>query len=140
MHFLKALSVLFSALVVAGLAACGQSAQSVLEGRTSEFVQTLVQMDNIQSIQRSPKPGTIVHLKGKVGSRVPLLEGMVYELKDTTGTIWVLTKGQVPDQGDEVVIRGKLQYLKYQGIQSKEQGTTYIEQQEQIQHTPAIKS
>ncbi|WP_421655548.1 hypothetical protein [Leptothermofonsia sp. ETS-13] len=140
MHFLKALRVFFLAFWVVGLAACGQSAQSVSEGRTSELVQTLVQTDAIQEIQRSPKPGTIVHLKGKVGSRVPLLEGMVYELKDATGTIWVLTKGQVPDQGDEVVIRGRLQYLKYQGIQSKEQGTAYIEQQEQIQHTPALKS
>jgi hypothetical protein len=139
MHPLKALNLLFSAFALVGLVACGQMTQSVTEGGTLKVAQALVKTEPIQDILQSSQPGAIVHLKGKVKNRVPLLEGIVYELQDATGSIWVVAKEPVPNQGDEVVIQGKLHYQSIQ-LNGKEQGAAYIEQQEQIQHSSAIQS
>jgi hypothetical protein len=81
------------------------------------------------AIQDVPSQGkdAIVTLKGTVGDRAPLLGGTVYELQDATGKIWVLTKGQAPEKGQEIIVKGTLRY-KSIPIAGKEQGSVYIEQ------------
>lgn len=75
-------------------------------------------------------------LKGRIGEQVPLLGAQVYQLQDDTGSVWVLTRQPLAKRGDEVVIRGQVRY-KSIPLAGKEQGSLYVEQQEQLQHTPA---
>lgn len=79
---------------------------------------------------------TTIFLKGKVGTRVPLLGGQVYELQDDTGTVWVLTQEKPPNPGDKVVIKGQVRFQSIP-LDGKEQGSLYIEQQEQVEPSPA---
>jgi hypothetical protein len=38
------------------------------------------------------------------------LEAGAYKLQDATGAIWVITQQTVPSVGDQVVIKGQLQF------------------------------
>jgi hypothetical protein len=51
----------------------------------------------------------------------------------------VVTTEQSPNLGDEVVLKGKLLYRSIP-LNGKEQGSLYIEQQQELQRTPAAKS
>jgi hypothetical protein len=91
---------------------------------------------SVRNLQQNQAVGTTIHLRGKVGAHAPLLGGQVYELTDETGKIWVLTQEKPPNPGDEVVIKGQVRF-KSIPLNGKEQGSVYIEQQEQVEHTPA---
>lgn len=93
----------------------------------------------IAALKQAPTANTIVQIKGQVGQRVPLLGKTAYELSDATGSLWVIATDAIPKPGDSVVVEGKLLYQTIQ-LNGKEQGSIYLEQQRQLQHTPAIKS
>jgi hypothetical protein len=80
-----------------------------------------------------------VQLKGRVSNHAPLLGKSAYELQDTTGSIWVIATEPIPTIGDEVVIQGRLLYQSIP-LNGKEQGDSYIEQQQLLQRSPALKS
>jgi len=80
-----------------------------------------------------------VQLKGRVSNHAPLLGKSAYELQDTTGSIWVIATEPIPTIGDEVVIQGKLLYQSIP-LNGKEQGDSYIEQQQLLQRSPAVRS
>ncbi|HEY9618023.1 MAG TPA: hypothetical protein V6C64_14350 [Microcoleaceae cyanobacterium] len=86
---------------------------------------------SVRELSSLAKTSTIVYLKGKVNNRAPLLDSTVYELKDDTGSIWVLAKTAIPNPGDEVTIKGVLRYQTIQWAQ-QEQNAPYIEQQERL--------
>ncbi|UBF26510.1 hypothetical protein K9N68_00405 [Kovacikia minuta CCNUW1] len=127
---------LAATVVLGGAMGCSQYSQPTVE--SLKAVQAAATVENIQSIQKQPNVGATLYLKGKVGRQAPLLSRTAYELQDATGSIWILTKQPVPQQGDEVVIKGKLRHQKIQ-LNGKEQGAVYVEQQEQLQPTPAQK-
>lgn len=89
---------------------------------------TTIQTMPIASVQKPASQTSNVAVKGKVGDRVPLLEGTVYQLLDETGKIWVLTKQAPPNMGTEVVVKGTVRY-KPISINGKEQGSIYLEQE-----------
>lgn len=93
----------------------------------------------IAALKQAPNVNAIVQIKGHVGASVPLLGKTAYELQDTTGSIWVIATDSIPNSGDEVVLEGKLLYQTIQ-LNGKEQGSVYLEQQRQLQRTPALKS
>lgn len=99
---------------------CGRPAIS--ESGASPAVEAIAIQD-----ASSKGKGAIVTLKGTVGDHAPLLGGTVYELQDSTGKIWVLTTGQAPEKGQEIVVTGTLRY-KSIPIAGQEQGSVYIEQ------------
>jgi hypothetical protein len=74
----------------------------------------------------------VVYLKGKVGDRAPFLGSGAYQLQDNTGTVWVITQGKLPAQGDIVAIKGE---AKYETISIGEQKSQefYILELEQIE-------
>ncbi len=96
---------------------------AVSESGASPAVATIA----IREVQAKGKDA-IVTLKGTVGDHAPLLGGTVYELQDATGKIWVLTKEQAPEKGQEIVVKGTLRY-KSIPIAGKEQGSVYLEQE-----------
>jgi hypothetical protein len=93
----------------------------------------------IASVKQAPQVNAIVQIKGRVSNRAPLLGKSAYELQDTTGSLWVLTTDSIPSLGDEVVLKGKLLYRSIP-LNGQEQGSLYIEQQQELQRTPATKS
>ena len=92
----------------------------------------------ISDIPQNTNVETIVYLQGQVTNRAPLLGSGAYQLKDATGTIWVFTNQTLPDIGDEVLIKGKLQFQSIPiGVQ--ELGEVYV-QQEQLLNRKADQS
>ena len=51
-----------------------------------------------------------IQIQGKVITTAPLIDQGAYQLSDETGTIWVLTNQTLPDKGEEIIVRGQLQY------------------------------
>ncbi|MBL1174502.1 hypothetical protein [Pantanalinema sp. GBBB05] len=86
---------------------------------------------NVRDLSSQIKTSGTVYLKGKVKNRAPLLDGTVYELKDDTGSVWVLAKTAIPNSGEEVTIKGVLRYQTIQWEQ-QEQNAPYVEQQERL--------
>lgn len=122
-----------------GLAGCNPFAASVKQLSEVKEIQFLAGTSNIGDLHNPSGQTSTVVLKGKVSNRIPLVGGTAYELQDSSGQVWVVTKDAAPNQGDEVMIKGVLRYqsIRFNG---KEQGSLYVEQQEQMQHLPAVKS
>lgn len=57
--------------------------------------------------------GREVKLRGTAGQllKIPLTDAKGYRLKDATGEIVVWTSGDLPKEGEEVVVRGKVENL-----------------------------
>jgi uncharacterized protein YdeI (BOF family) len=72
--------------------------------------------------------GAAVYLQGTVGDRVPLAGGSLYELEDSSGKIWVQTKGPAPDPGQTVALKGIVRYRSIP-LNGQEQGEVYVEQE-----------
>jgi RecJ-like exonuclease len=64
--------------------------------------------------------GSSVAISGEVISIAPLVGQSAYEVKDDSGTIWIVTKDTVPAQGTRVQVHGIVRTL---------QGDTYLQQQ-----------
>lgn len=85
---------------------------------------------------------TTIYLKGTVSSQAPFVGGGAYQLKDETGTIWVITQGKMPNIGQEVAIEGKLAYQSIP-IGSQDMGELYVlevqpvEAKRLVQQTPS---
>ena len=58
----------------------------------------------------SKKIGRTVYLMGKVVHLAPLLDNAAYQLEDTTGKIWVVTTQNPPEFGQQIEIKGKIEY------------------------------
>ena len=51
-----------------------------------------------------------IQIQGKVINIAPLVNRGAYQLSDQTGTIWILTNEALPNPGEDVIVRGQLQY------------------------------
>ncbi|SRR5579883_505205 len=129
-------------MVLISLTGCAHLGWPIVDGHG--FQPVLLAMDTltIAAIKQSPSVNTIVQVKGRVANRAPLLGKTAYELQDGTGSIWVLTTDAAPNPGDTVVIQGKLLYqsISPDGSSGSPGESIYIEQQRQLQHSPALKS
>ncbi|NEO34599.1 MAG: hypothetical protein F6K36_30265 [Symploca sp. SIO3C6] len=70
------------------------------------------QTRQIQSLQRLQQYPKAVMVEGIVRDRVPLIGQSVYELQDSSGTIWVLSSSpnEVPTIGVSVRVEGDVHY------------------------------
>ena len=80
---------------------------------------------SIADLQKAPRQSTVT-LQGKVVQQVAIVNGTVYELQDSTGSVWVLSQQPVAI-GEEVTLSGVLRYQSI-SLNGKEQGSLYIEQ------------
>ncbi len=69
-----------------------------------------------------------VHLQGKTGALAPLAGLNAYELQDSTGKVWVVTKDVPPAPGTDVKVTGKVRYQSIV-LDGKDQGSIYVEQE-----------
>lgn len=98
-----------------------------------------VGVSDIGEIQQKRDVNSTVYLQGKVEKRAPFLgAGGAYQLQDATGSIWVITNKALPNQGDEISIKGSVNYESIP-VADQELGEVYIKEQEQLQRKPAPK-
>ncbi|PZV12820.1 MAG: hypothetical protein DCF22_11600 [Leptolyngbya sp.] len=109
------------------LVSCGGQAASESNGTGGTGGIVMPKTTSIQEVQKTADRNSVVTVKGVVGDRVPILNGTVYELQDSTGKIWVLTQKQPPNSGQEVIITGNLRF-KSIPLNGQEQGSVYVEQ------------
>lgn len=90
------------------MAACDQSA--------------MISLSTIGEITRAAATfeGREVKLKGAASQllKIPLTETKAYRLKDATGEIVVWTTGIMPGEGEEVIVRGRVENAVIFGGQS----------------------
>lgn len=90
-----------------------------------------VNITPIRRLQLQPPQdhNTTVYIKGKVEKQVSLLQQQAYQISDSTGKIWVLTRQSGGFQkGDQVVIQGQIRY-KSIPIGGKDYGEVYLDAQ-----------
>jgi uncharacterized protein YdeI (BOF family) len=93
-------------------------------------------LTTVQDVQTRPRRwSSTVQLEGTVGDRVPLIGAEVYELKDPTGEIWVLTDDRTLETGEQVKIQGKIR-IEEITIEGQTAEEVYIEQQHLIEKQP----
>lgn len=113
-----------STLLVVGLVSCGSLA-SVGIG-----------VINIGDIRQKWNAYSTVRVQGKVGDRIPLLGAQVYEIEDSTGTIWVLTKEPTPNAGDQVLVEAKVRHEDI-SINAQDFGEAYLIEEKRLKTEPA---
>lgn len=113
--------VAFYFFLLTGLFGCGSLPQSSLR--------LGVDVTNIRDLKPRGDNNATVNLQGKVIKQVPLLLQRVYQLQDSTGTIWVLTNQTTPQPGDQVSITGQVHYQSIP-LAGKEFGEVYLEQRQ----------
>lgn len=113
-----------------GLLGCANSAPFGISGLNVGNIGTNI--TQIGNIPQNPTIDSVVHLQGQVTNRAPLMGLSAYQLKDTTGTIWVFTNQTLPKLGDEILIMGKLQFQSIP-VSGKEFGEVYVVQEQVLQ-------
>ena len=94
-----------------------------------------VNTTKIGDIIQNPTVDATIYLQGQVTNRAPLLDTSAYQLKDATGTIRVFTSQSIPNVGDEVLIKGKLQFQSIP-VGGQEVGEVYVQQEQLLNRKP----
>jgi hypothetical protein len=116
-----------------GLVGCSKSAPLGMHGLTiSQFG---VNVTKINELPQNPNATATVYIQGQVADHAPFLAAGAYEVQDATGTIWVLTNKTVPSVGDQVLIKGQVQFQSIP-LAGKEFGEVYVQEQEQLKRKP----
>jgi uncharacterized protein YdeI (BOF family) len=106
------------------LSSCGYSGQSGLNGVNFSIGANVTPIRELKARQDK----ATVYIQGKVNSSVPLVKQQVYQINDSTGKIWVLTKQTGWKEGQQVVVKGKVNY-KSIPLGGKEFGEIYLEEE-----------
>lgn len=115
----KILQLTILTLVVGGIFGCNES-------------NSVTQIGKIKQNDR----GSIVYLQGKVRSQAPFLGSTAYQLQDKTGKIWIVSDRDIPSQGVEILIEGKVQYESIL-LGQKDFGELYILELKQLKSEPS---
>ena len=93
----------------------------------------------IGNVQQKRQVDAEVYLRGKVENRAPFVGNAAYQLQDGTGSIWILTKQELPKLGDEVLLKGEVRYksITLKELAGKDLGEVYVEEMQQLQRTPS---
>ncbi|GAB1543402.1 hypothetical protein NUACC21_60760 [Scytonema sp. NUACC21] len=82
----------------------------------------------IREIKPPREDDVTVYIQGQVEKKVPLLKQQAYQIKDSTGKMWVITNQTGLKEGDTVAIKGKIRY-KSIPLAGKEYGEVYLEEE-----------
>ena len=77
------------------------------------------------------KIGKTVYLTGEVVHLAPLVERTAYQIKDATGKAWIVTANEAPIQGQQIDIKGTVQYQSLP-FAEQELGNFYVVELERI--------
>ena len=87
-------------------------------------------MTTVREVQAHPHRNWLtatVQLRGTVGDRAPMIGAQLYQLKDSTGAIWVLTRRTVRS-GEAIQIQGQVRFQSVP-VQGLEFGEAYIQEE-----------
>ncbi len=109
-----------------GLVSCGG-----LSPYTMNRIDLITGVDvvNIRNLTHEQNTEATVYVRGKVIRQVPLVDWRVYQLQDTTGSIWVLSKKTNLRPQEQVLIKGKVRH-KSIPIAGKDFGEVYVEEEQ----------
>ena len=88
-------------------------------------------MTTVREVQTHPHRNWLtatVRLRGIVGDRAPMIGAQIYQLKDSTGAIWVLTRRQIVRSGEAIQIQGQVRFQSVP-VQGLEFGEAYIQEE-----------
>ncbi|NEP13426.1 MAG: hypothetical protein F6K14_25110 [Symploca sp. SIO2C1] len=112
------------------LISCANFTKSGVVGiNASDYSVSITKISDIPPTQNAT---ATVHLLGEVITKAPFLESGAYQIKDETGTIWIITNQTLPEVGDGILLKGQLQYQSIP-IGGQELGEVYIQEQEQLE-------
>ncbi|MBD2137148.1 hypothetical protein H6F32_06015 [Anabaena sp. FACHB-1237] len=109
----KLLNLLYGILLITGLYSCGNSTKNL-------------NITEIKTINTQRKDVT-VYIQGKIEKVAPLIKQTAYQINDSTGKIWVITHQTNLKIGDQVVLKGQVQYQSIP-IANQEYGEIYLEE------------
>ncbi|MDZ4874211.1 MAG: hypothetical protein CLLPBCKN_003607 [Chroococcidiopsis cubana SAG 39.79] len=112
-------------LLILGLLSCGRLPQYAMNGIGLMGTTAL----KIGELKPETGNGTTVRLQGKVVQQIPLAGWRMYQLQDSTGKIWVLTKRTNVRLQTPVSIEGKV-YFQSIPIAGQDFGEIYVEEQQ----------
>lgn len=75
--------------------------------------------------------GGTAYFEGQVTRHLPLLDGALYQVSDSSGAIWVQTRTPPPDLGQRVSLRATLHYESIL-MQGQDIGEVYAEELERV--------
>lgn len=78
------------------------------------------------------KKGKTVNLTGKVIHIAPFVSNAAYQLEDRTGKVWVVTEYNLPELGQKINIKGKIEYQSLP-FAEQELGDFYVVELEQLE-------
>ncbi|HBL12989.1 MAG TPA: hypothetical protein DD379_16650 [Cyanobacteria bacterium UBA11162] len=116
-------------VVGGGLVGCSNVAQIGNSGIT--LGDRAGNVTKIGDLKPNPNASTQVYLQGKVINQAPFLKAGAYQIQDATGKIWIVTNQTLPNVGDTILIKGKLQF-KSIPISGQELGEVYVEEQKKL--------
>ncbi|MBD2445272.1 hypothetical protein H6G25_19260 [Dolichospermum sp. FACHB-1091] len=84
---------------------------------------------NVTQIQKISKKNqdTTIYIQGTVEKTAPLIKQKAYQINDSTGKIWIITNQGNFRVGENVVLKGNVQY-KTISLAGKEYGEIYLEE------------
>jgi hypothetical protein len=93
----------------------------------------------IREVQKN-KANKVVRVQGKINAQAPLMGGQVaYELRDDTGSIWVVTQGRLPAIGTQIGVQGQVRF-KPISIAGQDHSSVYLEQRGAVEIVPATRN
>lgn len=111
-------------LLLAVLCSCTSLSTSRLNADNLTIGQNITLIEQIKPATDQPN---ILYIRGKVERQVPLVNQWAYQINDSTGKIWVITRQPHFQPGQEVLIRGKVNY-KSIPLADQEFGELYLEE------------
>jgi RecJ-like exonuclease len=118
--------IAISSLLLMGLLSCGTLPQYAMNGMNLMGGASAVK---IGELKPETGNGTTVRLQGKVVQQIPLAGWRMYQLQDSTGKVWVLTKRTDVRLQTAVSIEGKV-YFQSIPIAGQDFGEIYVEEQQ----------
>lgn len=109
-------------LLMVGLFGCGNLRMTVSQEGNINFGRNVTPIRDIKPTQDQQ---ATVYVQGKVEQRVPLLQGQVYQVNDSTGSIWVVSKQNNLKEGNSAIFQGKVRYESI-AIAGQEFGEVYL--------------
>jgi hypothetical protein len=121
-----------------GLVSCSSNVSPGVMSPTERVLSVLDfgSVTSVRDIQKN-KQFFSVHVKGKIAAQAPLGIGVkAYELKDETGSIWIVTQNEIPSTGTSVVVKGTVRHKKIL-VDGQDQSGVYLEQNGTAETIPA---
>jgi hypothetical protein len=116
-------------ILISGSWGCETITQSTTQ------LQRRLRTTRIANLQHKRKVGAKVYVKGTIESHAPFIGAAAYQLQDSTGTVWVFTTKTLPQIGEEVLIRGKVEYesITLEEMKAIDIGDVYLKELERIE-------